>query len=100
MKRDPDLAQAVRATAYFLWEQDGRPEGRSFDYWLRAKEMHLRQLAYDRWLAEGSPERDFYEAKIRTALFYVDHVLPQALALAQVVTKGGSSVVETDAALV
>jgi hypothetical protein len=55
LKRNRELAQAVRATAYFLWEQDGRPEGRSFDYWLRAKEMTQRQLAYDRWLAEGSP---------------------------------------------
>lgn len=55
MKRDPELAQAIRNTAYFLWEQDGRPEGRSFEYWLRAKEAHLRQLAYDRWLSEGSP---------------------------------------------
>ncbi len=55
MKRNPELAQAVRDTAYFLWEQDGRPEGRSFDYWLRAKDVHMRQLAYDRWLDEGSP---------------------------------------------
>lgn len=55
MKRDPRLAQAIRDTAYFLWEQDGRPEGKSFDYWLKAKEAHLRQLAYDRWLEEGSP---------------------------------------------
>ena len=60
MKRNPELAQAIRATAYFLWEQDGRPEGRSFDYWVRAKETHLRQLAYDRWLSEGSPHgRDY-----------------------------------------
>ena len=60
LKRDPELAQAVRATAYFLWEQDGRPEGRAFDYWLKAKEIHLRELAYDRWLAEGSPHgRDY-----------------------------------------
>ena len=60
VKRNPELAQAVRATAYFLWEQDGRPDGRAFDYWLRAKEMHLREIAYDSWLAEGSPHgRDF-----------------------------------------
>ncbi len=60
MKRDTELAHAIRDTAYFLWEQDGRPEGHAVDYWLRAKEMHLRQLAYDRWLAEGSPPgRDF-----------------------------------------
>jgi hypothetical protein len=59
VKRNREQAQAVRDTAYFHWEQDGRPEGLSFDYWLRAKEMHQRQLAYDRWLAEGSPpDRD------------------------------------------
>jgi hypothetical protein len=56
MLKNHDLAEAVRATAYFLWEQDGRPEGRAMDYWLRAKDMHQRQLAYDRWLAEGAPE--------------------------------------------
>jgi hypothetical protein len=55
MKHNRELAQAIRDTAYFLWEQDGRPEGNSFDYWLRAKQMHQRQLAYDRWLREGSP---------------------------------------------
>jgi hypothetical protein len=55
VKRNPELAQAIRATAYFLWEQAGRPEGTSFEYWLKAKEIHHRQLAYDRWLAEGSP---------------------------------------------
>ena len=50
------MAEAIRRTAYFLWEHDGRPEGRSFDYWLRAKDMHVRQLAYDQWLAEGAPQ--------------------------------------------
>lgn len=55
MRKDTILAETVRNTAYFLWEHDGRPEGRSFEYWLRAKEMHQRQLAYDKWLAEGAP---------------------------------------------
>jgi hypothetical protein len=55
MHKNTAVAESIRSTAYFLWEQDGRPEGRSFDYWLRAKEMHLRRLAYDRWLAEGTP---------------------------------------------
>ena len=49
---------------------------------------------------KGSADRDFYQAKIRTALFFAEQVLPQALALSRVVTKGASSVVETDAALV
>lgn len=55
MRKDAALAEAIRNTAYFLWEQDGRPEGRSFQYWLRAKEMYQRQIAYDKWLAEGAP---------------------------------------------
>lgn len=55
MHKNSDVAEAIRATAYFLWQYDGRPEGRSMHYWLRAKEMHLRQLAYDKWLAEGTP---------------------------------------------
>lgn len=55
MLKNSELAEAIRRTAYFLWEHDGRPEGRAFDYWLRAKEMHQRHMAYDRWLAEGTP---------------------------------------------
>lgn len=67
MHKNHELADAIRRTAYFLWEQDGRPDGRSVDYWMRAKELHLRQLAYDRWLAEGAPpdtaERDWRAAE-------------------------------------
>jgi len=55
MHKNTALAERVRDTAYFLWEQDGRPEGRAMDYWLRAKHMHQRQLAYDRWLEDGTP---------------------------------------------
>lgn len=47
--------EAVRRTAFFLWEQDGRPAGMELHYWEKALEQHIRQLAYDRWLAEGSP---------------------------------------------
>lgn len=55
MRKNSQVAERIRQTAYFLWEQDGRPEGRAFDYWVRAKDMLLRELAYDRWLAEGAP---------------------------------------------
>ncbi len=48
--------EAVRRTAFFLWEQDGRPPGRELHYWEKAIEQHVRQLAFDRWLEEGSPE--------------------------------------------
>ncbi|QQR41068.1 DUF2934 domain-containing protein [Devosia rhizoryzae] len=55
MQKNTAVAEQIRQTAYFLWEQDGRPEGRAMDYWLRAKAMHQRQMAFDRWLAEGTP---------------------------------------------
>ena len=31
----PDDA-AIREQAYYFWEQDGRPEGRETEYWMRA----------------------------------------------------------------
>ncbi|GHA20811.1 hypothetical protein GCM10007989_14940 [Devosia pacifica] len=53
---DPqDLAEfqhAVRDTAYFLWEQAGRPEGRPDEFWFQALEIHLRSRAYSHWLRE------------------------------------------------
>lgn len=29
----------IRERAYRLWEQDGQPEGRADEYWLRARHM-------------------------------------------------------------
>ncbi|MDB5615478.1 MAG: hypothetical protein JWQ22_3131 [Devosia sp.] len=55
MIKNSEVAERLRQTAYFLWEYDGRPEGRSFEYWLKAKDRLLREMAYDRWLAEGTP---------------------------------------------
>ena len=49
--------ETVRLTAYFLWEQDGRPEGRAEEYWRRAYEKHRSERTYDRWLDE-EPQRD------------------------------------------
>lgn len=50
---DDAFAEAVRRTAYFLWEQDGRPHGRHEEYYLRALEQHRRERQYDRWLEDG-----------------------------------------------
>jgi len=55
-KRSDEWNEAIRRTAYFLWEQDGRPAGKEAHYWQLAREKHLRQRAYDLWLAEGAPE--------------------------------------------
>lgn len=66
--RDKDAEEAIRLTAYFLWEQDGRPHGRDEDYWARAREMHARQRAYDALLEAGpddepGSERDLNDGR-------------------------------------
>ena len=33
---DRDKEQAVREMAYFIWEREGRPDGRAQDHWMRA----------------------------------------------------------------
>ena len=53
---DPDFLESVRLTAYFLWEQDGSPEGRAEEYWGRALAKHRNALTYDRWLDDGQPD--------------------------------------------
>ena len=87
MASRPDLAMAVSVPYLRLC-------GYVAGGWMMAKASALAASKKD------GPDRDFYEAKLRTGLFYTEHVLPQALALAQVVTKGAGSVVDTDAALV
>lgn len=42
-----DFDQRVRDTAYFMWESEGRPEGRDQEYWHRAREACLGQLSLD-----------------------------------------------------
>jgi hypothetical protein len=59
-KRDPanhlDTEEAIRRTAYFLWQQDGSPDGQAEKYWRLAREKVVRERAYDLWLKEGTPE--------------------------------------------
>jgi alkylation response protein AidB-like acyl-CoA dehydrogenase len=43
-------------------------------------------------LATGQGDTDFYEAKIRHARFFADHILPQGLACARTVLKGADCV--------
>ena len=50
---DPAFEQSVRETAYFLWEQDGRPIGREQEYWYRALERAMRERDADRSLQNG-----------------------------------------------
>ena len=62
--------------------------------WLMAKAAAVASQHTD------GAERDFYQGKVRSALFYAEQVLPTAFGLARVVANGSDSVVETDAALV
>ena len=32
-----DRGQAIRERAYALWEEDGRPDGKELEHWLRAQ---------------------------------------------------------------
>jgi butyryl-CoA dehydrogenase len=45
-------------------------------------------------------EKDFYAAKLISARFYAEQVLPAALAHARIVTSGAGSVTEADASLI
>jgi hypothetical protein len=70
--------------------------GTVFCGWLLAKSAGIAAAK----LAAGAGDRDYLEAKLRTAHFYADHVMPMASALAKIVANGAASVVETDAALI
>ncbi len=62
--------------------------------WLMAKSAAIAAKN-----ANGA-DADFYAGKLRTALFYAEQMLPNALMLSRVVQRGALSVVETDAMLV
>jgi alkylation response protein AidB-like acyl-CoA dehydrogenase len=64
--------------------------------WLMARAAHV---AADK-LAQGSADREFLEGKLASAHFYATQVLPQAMALEQIVRHGSEAVVATDAALI
>jgi 3-(methylthio)propanoyl-CoA dehydrogenase len=85
----PDRAMAVSVP--FL-----RLCGLTMGGWLmaRAADIAAQQLV------AGSSDREFLEAKLATANFYATQVLPQVLALEQIVVHGGDAVVGTDAALI
>lgn len=50
--------EEVRTTAYFLWEQDGRPEGQNDHYWWAALEKIARQKSSDALLTSGESSAD------------------------------------------
>lgn len=63
----PALEQEIREHAYFLWEEDGSPEGRNEYYWDCALQDHLRERAYVLWQQKGCrgghAEEDWEQAR-------------------------------------
>jgi Protein of unknown function (DUF2934) len=43
-----ELEQRIRERAYFLWERDGCPDGRSDQFWRRASEVEAAREGEDR----------------------------------------------------
>ncbi len=62
--------------------------------WLMAR---AALVAGERLAAPGA-DREFLRAKMATARFYLEHLLPQAAALSQTVTAGAASVIAVDPA--
>lgn len=58
----PSLEQSISDTAYFLWENDGRPEGRDEEYWHRAREAWLGQQHLDSGYESALAEADAPES--------------------------------------
>jgi hypothetical protein len=48
--------EEVRRTAYFLWEQDGRPMGQDDHYWWAALEKIARSRSSDVLIQNGHPD--------------------------------------------
>lgn len=39
LENDPEREARIRARAYHLWEEDGRPHGRDVEFWERARAL-------------------------------------------------------------
>jgi alkylation response protein AidB-like acyl-CoA dehydrogenase len=77
----PSAVAAVSVPYLRLW-------GTVAGGWLMARAALLAETK----LSAGAGDADFYRAKIATARFYGEHILPQAAALASEVVNGASSV--------
>ena len=51
------FASEVKATAYLLWEQAGRPFGREGDFWYRAVDLHIQARANAEKLDQSPPKQ-------------------------------------------
>lgn len=79
--KDPNAVAAVSVPYLKLW-------GTVAGGWLMARSA----LVAESMLAAKAGDADFYRAKIATARFYAEHILPQAQGLAGEVVSGAGSV--------
>ncbi len=84
--RDPRLPAAASVPVLEL-------AGTVVGGWLMAKALLVAKAR----IAAGDDDAGFLEAKIATARFYADHILPQAKALGEIVVRGSESVMALDA---
>jgi hypothetical protein len=62
--RPDGTEQSIREAAFFLWEREGRPEGRALDHWTAAQRTaaHREQgdlIADEEAVIEGDPAADY-----------------------------------------
>ena len=58
LNQDQNQLHAIREAAYRLWEDEGRPEGRALDHWLRASSRPDRPLLDEEKVLEGRADAD------------------------------------------
>lgn len=64
MSQDHD--EIIRARAYALWEEEGRPDGRAVENWLRAEDELVRS-GLNGVTDEGQPVRTRSRSRSRAA---------------------------------
>ncbi len=69
LESEPSVEQSIRDTAYYLWENDGRPEGRDEEYWHRARAAWLGQQGLDAGFEDAiaEPDPDILDRAVETS---------------------------------
>lgn len=66
-----EILERIRARAYQIWEEHGRPEGRHHDHWLQAEQEHVGMMGdgtEEQNLGQpGHPEKRITEAEVKEA---------------------------------
>jgi hypothetical protein len=59
MEHRPEYEKRIRELAYQLWEEAGRPDGKSDEFWRRARaQVSAEEGTYDKTLADSFPASD------------------------------------------